>query len=125
MTYPTVLTYDESRALRVREKVVCLCGSTRFKDQFAAANRLLTMQGNIVVAPGVFQHAGDPLTDEQKVELDRLHLAKIDLATLVFVVNPGGYIGDSTRREITYAKETNKPIRYMVPPGPIVVGDQS
>jgi hypothetical protein len=70
----------------------------------------------IVLAPGVFAHAGDPITDEQKAALDVLHLAKIDLADRVVVVNPGGYIGDSTRREIHYAHQSGKPVEYTHPP---------
>jgi dienelactone hydrolase len=105
-----------SRTPRV-EGVVCLCGSTRFRVEFTEANRTLTMAGFIVVAPGVFQHDGDPLTDEEKEILDKLHLRKIDLADSIFVVNPGGYIGDSTRREITYALRSGKHVRYLVQPG--------
>lgn len=95
--------------------IVCLCGSTRFKAEFEQANQRFTREGRIVVAPGVFGHAGDPLTDEEKVRLDALHLDKIDLAHQVFVVNPGGYIGESTRREIDYAESVGKPVLYLVP----------
>jgi hypothetical protein len=76
------------------------------------ANRRETMAGRIVVAPGVFAHSGDPLTDEDKRRLDELHFRKIDMADSVLVVNPGGYIGDSTRREIAYAESTGKPVTY-------------
>jgi hypothetical protein len=91
---------------------VCLCGSTRFRDEFTEANRLNTMEGNIVLAPGVFGHSGDPLTDADKRRLDDLHLRKIDMADCVQVVNPGGYIGESTRKEIAYAKAHGKPVAY-------------
>ena len=47
--------------------------------------------------------------------LDDMHLRKIDLADEIFVVNPGGYIGSSTRREIDYAQSTGKDVRYIVP----------
>ena len=97
---------------KVRRDVVCLCGSTRFRDEFTEANRRETMAGKIVLAPGVFGHSGDPLTDADKDRLDRLHFEKIDMADSVTVVNPGGYIGDSTRREIAYAESTGKPVVY-------------
>lgn len=90
--------------------VLCLCGSTRFREQFTEANRRFTMAGWIVVAPGVFQHDGDPLTDEQKVALDELHFRKIDMADQVLVINPGNYIGESTAREIEYARSIGKPV---------------
>ena len=97
-----------------RPEIVCICGSTRFADQMLAANRDLTFAGVIVVAPGVFAHRspGEKISDEQKATLDALHLRKIDLADRVLVINPGGYIGESTRREITYARATGKPVSF-------------
>lgn len=95
----------------VRPPVVCLCGSTKFKAEFEAANREATLSGAIVVAPGVFGHAdGIVLSPEQKSALDALHLRKIDMADMVWVIAPGGYIGESTSREIEYAGRTGKPV---------------
>lgn len=96
--------------------IVCICGSTRFRDEMTDANRRLTLEGRIVVAPGVFGHSGDEMTDEQKVALDALHFQKIDLAQSVYVVNPGGYIGESTRREIAYAQRTGKAVVFLIEP---------
>ena len=101
-----------------RPEIVCICGSTRFVDEMRAANRDLTFAGVIVVAPGVFLGAEDAdelITNEQKTALDALHLRKIDLADRVLVVNPGGYIGESTSREIAYAHATGKPISFTDP----------
>lgn len=99
-------------------EIVCICGSTRFVEEMRAANRDLTFAGVIVVAPGVFRHAEDQLiTDEQKTALDALHLRKIDLADWVLVVNPGGYIGESTSSEIAYARAAGKPISFTDPVG--------
>jgi len=96
--------------------IICLCGSTRFRTEFEQANQKFTREGRIVLAPGVFGHSGDSLTEDEKWRLDLLHLDKIDLAHQVFVVNPGGYIGESTRREIAYAKSVGKPVIYQVDP---------
>lgn len=93
-----------------RPRIVCICGSTRFRDDMADANRRLTLAGAIVVAPAVFQHKGDLMTELQKTGLDTLHLSKIDLADAVLVVDPGGYIGESTTREIAYTESKGKPI---------------
>jgi hypothetical protein len=100
-----------------RPEIVCICGSTRFADEMLAANRDLTLEGVIVVAPGVFTHCepNEKITDEQKAELGSLHLRKIDLADRVLVINPGGYIGDSTIREIAYAHATGKPVSFTDP----------
>lgn len=96
-----------------RPHIVVLCGSTRFKAEFEWINRALTLAGHVVLAPGVFGHADAvPLTDQAKAALDQLHLRKIDLADEVIVVNPGGYIGDSTRNEILYARQMGKPVGY-------------
>ena len=96
-------------------KVITLCGSTRFKDEFLETQKRLTLEGNIVISVGLFGHSGDNevWTDGVKDMLDRQHLAKIDLADEIFVVNVGGYIGDSTRREIAYAEYKGKTIAYL------------
>jgi hypothetical protein len=95
-----------------RPEIVCICGSTRFVEEMRAANRDLTLAGVIVVAPG---EADGLITDEQKAALGALHLRKIDLADRVLVVNPGGYVGESTSREIAYARATGKPISFTDP----------
>jgi dienelactone hydrolase len=93
---------------------VCLCGSTRFKKEFEEANRKLTLQGKIVLAPGLFGHSGDKFTDKQKELLDKLHLRKIDLASKVYIISDHtGYYGESTKREITYAEQHSKKIIYL------------
>lgn len=96
-------------------KIITLCGSTRFKDEFLEAQKRLTLEGNVVISVGLFGHSGDNevWTEGVKDMLDRQHLAKIDLADEIFVVNVGGYIGDSTRREIAYAEYKGKSITYL------------
>lgn len=96
-------------------KVITLCGSTRFKNEFLEAQKRLTLEGNVVITVGLFGHSGDDVvwTEGVKDMLDRQHLAKIDLADEIFVINVGGYIGDSTRREIAYAEYKGKTIKYM------------
>jgi hypothetical protein len=96
-------------------KIVTLCGSTRFKEQYIAAEKRLTLDGNIVISVGLFGHSGDPevYRGGNKAMLDDMHLRKIDLADEIFVINPGGYVGDSTRNEINYAVETGKPVNYL------------
>ncbi|MFF0342820.1 hypothetical protein [Kribbella sp. NPDC004875] len=89
-------------------------------EEMLAANRDLTFAGAIVVAPAAFtrpddREAGEQITDEQKAALGELHLRKIDLADRVLIVNPGGYIGESTTREIAYAQSTGKPISFTDP----------
>ena len=94
-------------------KVITLCGSTRFKEDFERVNKELTLAGNIVISVGCFGHAGDVFTNEQKVMLDDIHKRKIDMADAIYVINKDGYIGSSTRSEIQYALRTGKQIMYM------------
>ncbi len=42
-----------------------------------------------------------------------MHKRKIDMADSIYVVNVGGYIGESTKSEIEYAREHNKKIMYL------------
>jgi|SRR5437764_9215884 len=95
-------------------KIITLCGSTKFKKEFELVNRDLTLQGNIILSVGVFEHADiEPITPDQKLKLDELHKRKIDLSDEVFVINVGSYIGESTASEIEYAKKKNKSIHYL------------
>ena len=105
-------------------RVITLCGSTRFKDQFMEAQKRLTLEGNIVISVGLFGHSGDNEVWENmdegtltatKAMLDDMHKAKIDMSDEIFVINVGGYIGDSTRSEIEYAKAHGKAVRYLEP----------
>ena len=96
-------------------KVITLCGSTRFKEQFLEAQKRLTLEGNIVISVGLFGHSGDeevwkPGTKEM---LDDMHKRKIDMADEIYVINVGGYIGESTRREIEYAKKNGRGVKYL------------
>lgn len=103
-------------------KVITLCGSTRFKDDFMRVQKELTLKGNIVISVGLFGHSGDDevwdgmdegTLSKTKEMLDDMHKRKIDMADEIFVINVGGYIGDSTRSEIEYAINTGKKVNYL------------
>lgn len=104
------------------KSVITLCGSTKFQADFEAEMRRLTVEGNIVISVGLFGHAEadfDFGTDEKpsslKLALDNLHFRKIDLADRIHVINPGGYVGTSTAREVFYATEHGTGISWMEP----------
>lgn len=113
--------------MKGRPIVTTLCGSTRFPDAFALANMHLSMMGRVVLSVGMCAHAdqptgsrflandGDEATPE-KQQLDQLHFRKIDISDGIFVVNPGGYVGSSTRREIAYARSLGKSVEWLFPP---------
>lgn len=100
-------------------KVITLCGSTRFEAEFAEVNQRLTLEGCVVISLGMFSLPDLPGydwatdTSDIKGRLGRLHFQKIRMADEVYVVDPGGYVGESTRREIAYAESLGKPVRYL------------
>lgn len=103
--------------------VITLCGSTRFKAAFMEAQKRLSLEGNIVISVGLFGHAGDcevwegmdeGTFSKTKEMLDDMHKRKIDMADSIYVINVNGYIGESTKSEIAYAKAHGKGVRYLV-----------
>ena len=106
--------------------IVCLCGSTRFWEEFRDAGLRETLAGRIVLSIGIaapdavtFAHADTPNGLTIKAKLDALHKRKIDLADEVLVLNVGGYVGDSTRSEIEYAQSRGKEVRWLEEPSSI------
>ena len=107
--------------IKGRPIVVTLCGSTRFKDYFAMQGLHEALRGNIVLSidcdlrsdEEIFKYMSEEELKAVKIRLDVLHFRKIDLSDEIFVLNVGGYIGESTSREIEYAKSTGKAVRYL------------
>lgn len=97
-----------------RPTIICLCGSGRFREAFEEAEFRETLAGKIVLTIGCNTKdiARDVDWQHLKPMLDELHLRKIDLADEVLIIQPGGYIGESTRRELDYAIAHGKTIRY-------------
>lgn len=105
-------------------KVITLCGSARFKEEFYKIQKELTLKGNIVLSLGLFSKSGDSDVfenlDEKNISelkemLSDIHKRKIDMADEIFVINVNGYIGDSTREEIEYATQMGKRVNYLIP----------
>ena len=82
-----------------------------------AVQKKLTLEGNIVISVGLFGHSGDDevWTPGMKEMLDNMHKRKIDMADAIYVINVGGYIGESTRSEIEYALRNGKKVYYLEP----------
>lgn len=93
--------------------VITLCGSRRFVKEFEKVEKYLTLKGNVVLTP-VFYHQRNGLnvTQEEAQLLGKIHFKKIDLSDEIFVIDVESYIGESTKKEIAYAKQNNKRIRY-------------
>lgn len=104
--YERPLTDDEFRAryelVEQAPTIVCLCGSSRFGEVCRKANLDETLAGNLVLSAGY--------------TVNDVHLRKIDLADEVLILNVGGYIGEDTSRELAYARERGKRVRFLEEP---------
>jgi len=110
-----------------KPRIICICGSTRFADlhaikrwDFERTGEAICLMINYLPAwYGERQgwNGHDHFGEQAGVKeiLDELHMRKIDMADEVYVINFQGYIGESTRNEIEYAKSLGKPIEYMEP----------
>lgn len=100
--------------------IVCLCGSTRFWRLFQQASLAETMDGKIVLSIGAAsgtddEHFGNLPRHEYdriKTMLDQLHMRKIELADEVLILSVDHYIGESTARELAYARQLGKRVRF-------------
>jgi len=104
-------------SLEIPKRVICLCGSVRFQQQFQEIAEALSLEGYIVLGPTIFNrhadfHTGGPEMYALKDRLDALHFKKIELSDSVFVVDIDGYIGESTSREVFFARQLGKTVRY-------------
>ncbi len=97
--------------------VVTICGSSRYKNEHLAMCQRETLMGNIALGMGFFHHEDKvPITEEIKRKLDILQGKKIDMSDEILVVNPHGYVGESTKKAIVHAIARSKPIRWTDPP---------
>lgn len=95
-------------------KVITLCGSARFKDEFTKQEQILSLKGYIVLSPIFFDKEIQTKLERSKLEMLKLmHYKRIELADEILVINKYGYIGDSTKKEIDFAKKLNKIIKFI------------
>lgn len=99
-----------------KAKVITMCGSLKFIDEFKFHTERLELEGNCVLSV-IYptKEDKDDYTEEEHELLDVLHKQKIDMSDAIFVVNVNGYIGNSTRSEIEYAIKKGKEIIYLEP----------
>lgn len=101
-----------------RPTIVCLCGSTKFKEAFEKASMDETFAGKIVLSVGAFGHhlPDFDMSGDLKKKLDELHLRKIELADEVLFLNVGDYLGESSLRELQHARFRQKKVRFLETP---------
>jgi hypothetical protein len=104
------------RKMEYIHKILCFTGSTKFKDKFWELHRMYTMAGYITLIPAIYAHCGDKVEDWQQKKLFELQIEKIKICDILFVVNVGGYLGESTLKEIDFARSLGKEINWLEKP---------
>jgi len=94
-------------------KVITVCGSLKFEQEMKYYAEKLELEGNCVLSIIYPTKEKEKYTEEEIKELGIGHLKRIELSDAIFVVNKNGYIGNAVKREIEYAKECNKEIKYL------------
>ena len=103
-----------STTINNKYNIITLCGSIKFKDEFMKVQEKLTLEGNIVFTPNFFNNIKkEEISLDTKKMLDEMHKQKIEMSDEIYVINCGGYIGESTKSEIEYAKTKGKKISYL------------
>lgn len=98
-----------------RAKIITMCGSLRFQKEIMEEAERLELAGNCVLSV-IYPSKAKELYTEAKLEvLKKLHRQRIDMSDAVYVVNVGGYIGESTRNEMECAHASGKEILSLVP----------
>lgn len=93
-------------------KIITLCGSIKFCEDFEREKARLTAEGQMVLSVERFDLPKD--IDESQIRLLKdIHKRKIDVSDEIFVINKNGYIGESTLDEIAYAQSKGKLVKYM------------
>ena len=95
-------------------KVITVCGSLRFYTEMMEVTEKMELEGNCMLVPiyNPSKSSKDDFTEEEALMLDKMHKERIKLADAILVVNVDGYIGNSTSKEIEFAKALNKEIMY-------------
>ncbi len=94
-------------------KIVTICGSMRFQEQMKSIAEGLELTEKYIVIQCIYPNDGRPLTPEEIGLLGELHYRKIEISDAIYVVNVDGYIGESVRREIEYARSLGKEVMYL------------
>lgn len=94
-------------------KIVTICGSMRFKDKMMEISKELEIKNKYVVIQCIYSN--DKFTEKEQQILSDLHYNKIKISDAIYVVNVNGYIGNSTDKEIEYAKRLGKEVMYLEP----------
>ena len=96
-------------------KVITICGSMKFSKEMMKIAAGLELKEGCAVIQCVYNADSEPFDGLDGEMLDRIHRKKIDISDAIYIVNVGGYIGESTRKEIEYAESLRKEILSLEP----------
>lgn len=92
--------------------ILTLCGSLRYEDYWHEANKQLGLAGHICFSvmtfPSIELGQKSWYTEDQKWTLDLAHFAKIEESDGIVLLNIEGYLGESSLRELKWARMRNK-----------------
>lgn len=101
-------TVDVNKFLKEYQGIACLCGSTKYFNEYMEAARLLTLQGWLFYTVGSYGHSfhkdRPPMTEDEHDMVKHLHFVKVSISDLIVIVSPDGYVGKSTKAEKTFAE---------------------
>lgn len=95
-------------------KIITVCGSLRFFKEMMEITEKMELEGNCMLVPiyNPLKSNKDNYSDKDAIMLNKMHKERIKLSDAILVVNVNGYVGNSTKSEIEYAKALNKEIIY-------------
>ena len=96
-------------------KIITICGSMKFQEQMMAVTEKLELEEQYIVIQCAYFDKSRILTPQEIHVLNELHFRKIEISDAIYVVNTGGYIGESTQKEIEYAHSLNKEVLFYEP----------
>ena len=93
-------------------KIITLCGSLKFQKEMMEVAEKIALEGKCVLTPVYHVMEDNEINKEQILKLKEEHLKRIEMSDSILVLNVNNYIGDSTKKEIEYAKNLGKEIIY-------------
>ena len=93
-------------------KTYTICGSMRYATQMKEIAYYLETQKGFNILQCIYIEKDVKFSENDLLALQYAHYKKIDMSDGIYVVNINGYIGESVKKEIKYAKQHNKEVLY-------------
>jgi hypothetical protein len=95
-------------------RVITVCGSLRYIKEMMEISEKMEFEGNCILVPiyNFTRKSKDEYSEEELEMLVKMQKERIKMSDAILVVDVNGYIGESTSREIEYAKLLDKSIIF-------------